>query len=333
MGGVVRARILLGAGLALVVLTAVVLLVLRPGGGSAPVAGGASTGRASGTPSTSVSPPRASPTPRATPGPTNTVHRTGCVADPGGCGFPDASTTGPRPGTALNRYTGPTKIVTAGTVIQNVTLGCLEIDAANVTIRNAVIECDNSSYAVLTGAVANTTGVTTVDHVRLVCTGHGGTAFGDHRMAISFVDISHCENGGDADMNFSITESYIHDMFKGDSVIPEPHTDGIQVWPGAPNIVFSRNTVLVHDDNSAFTAGPPGGGPVAQLTIDDNLFDGGSYTAYCSSNAGSLSGNRFGPIGPNHTAPWGHTDSCATMTRTGNIEDATNQPISLSNLD
>jgi hypothetical protein len=260
------------------------------------------------------------------------ANRTGCVADPGACGFPTASTTGPPAGVTLANYTGPSRITKAGTRIENVRTGCLEIAAPDVTIHNAVIQCDNSSYAVSTIGAADTTGMTTVDHVRLVCTGHGGTAFGDNRMAISFVDISRCENGGDADATFSITDSYIHDMFHGDAVAPDPHTDGIQVWPGAPGIVFSRNTVLVRGDNAAFTAGRPEGGVVAHLTVEDNLFDGGSYTVYCADNAGSLSGNRFGPIGPNHTAPWGHVDRCATMTRTGNIEDATNQPIPASAL-
>jgi hypothetical protein len=270
--------------------------------------------------------PTAGPT---TKPPTSTTSRppapsgSGCVANPARCGFPSASTTGPPASVALTAYKGPSTVTTAGTVIQNVTMGCIEIAASNVTIRNAVITCDNSSYAVLTSGSADSTGVTTVDHVRVVCTGHGGTAFGDNRMAISYADVSHCENGGDADNNFSITYSYMHDMFKGDSVAPAPHTDGIQVWPGAQNIVFSHNTILMWDDNAAFTSGSPNG-TSAQLTIEYNLLDGGSYTVYCSSNKGSLSFNRFGALGANHTAPWQHADSCQNMSVTGNVDDSGN---------
>lgn len=251
------------------------------------------------------------------------------MAHPGACGFPDASTAGAH-GT-LSAYTGSLVFSTTGQILQNVSInGCPLITARNVIFRNVSVFCNSrQSYMVETEGAADTGGLTIMEHVTMVCgpNVHGGTAFGDEFLVVTAADISHCENGGDANNVFTLQESYIHDMFKGDSVAPDPHTDGIQVWPGATNIKFLHNTVLMHNDNAAFTSGSPG--PTqAHLAIERNLMDGGSYTVYCSNNVGTLKDNRFGPLGPNHTAPWEHADSCQNMTRSGNVLDTDNSPLS-----
>ena len=220
---------------------------------------------------------------------------------------------------------------TTGQVLHDVSIsGCPVISARNVIFRNVSIFCNaRQSYMVETTGAADTGGLTIMEHVTMVCgpNVHGGTAFGDEFLVVTAADISHCENGGDANNVFTLQESYIHDMFKGDSTAPDPHTDGIQVWPGATNIKFLHNTVLMHDDNAAFTSGTPA--PTqAHLAIERNLMDGGSYTVYCSNNVGTLKDNRFGALGPNHTAPWQHTDRCQNMTRSGNVLDTDNSPLS-----
>ena len=208
--------------------------------------------------------------------------------------------------------------------------GCPQIRARNVVFNNVKVLCNSrQSYMIETQGVADTGGLTIMNHVTVICGAnvHGGTAFGDEFLVVTAADVSHCENGGDANNVFTLQDSYIHDMFKGDSVAPDPHTDGIQVWPGATDIRFLHNTVLMHDDNAAFTSGSPS--PTqAHLAIERNLMDGGSYTVYCSSNVGTLKDNRFGPLGPNHTAPWEHADQCQNMTRSGNILDTDGSPLS-----
>jgi hypothetical protein len=172
-------------------------------------------------------------------------------------------------------------------------------------------------------------GSLTIEHSQLICTGHGNTAIGSQAINARWLDISHCENGFDANGNVAVRDSYIHNLFKGDSTNPDPHTDGIQVWPATATsgpIVWVHNTVLVKDDNAAFTSGAPndptyGHGIQSQLTIDGNLLDGGSYTVYCSNNKGSLSNNRWGPTFLGTGYPAGHTDRCGGMTRTGNVDD------------
>ena len=282
-------------------------------------------------PPTSTPPTSTSPSSSPTGGP-----MTHCADHPAACGFPDASSTGPESGTVLTDYTGPSTISTTGTLIQNVRMGCITISGTNITLRNVVITCGNSSYAVQTVGAADTGGTTTITHVTVVCTGHGGTAFGDNRMFIAFANISHCENGGDADGNFTIMKSYIHDMFLGDSTAPDPHTDGIQVWPSAPAIVYSGNTVLMTDTNSTFTSGRPVNGNAAHLTVVNNLLIGGSYEIYWSSNTGTLSGNRFGDLGgwnAAHTilfAPYGYCSECNTAS--ANVLDSTGQALTLAML-
>jgi len=290
------------------------------------------------TPTTpSPSPTTTSPSPSPSPTTTGPVL-TGCVAHPGACGYPDAVSAGAH-GT-LAAYTGPLTISAAGTVVHDVTIaGCLLITGANTVLRNVVINCQTPGYVVDTQGAAFISGETSFDHVTVVCPPamHGGTAFGEQHLIAVAVDISHCENGFDADGDVSVTDSYIHDMFKGDSVAPAPHTDGIQVWPATSTsgpIVWRHNTVLMHDDNATFTSGSPndptfGHGIQSVLTIVNNLLDGGSYTVYCSGNTGSLTDNRFGPLGANHTAPWEHADSCGNMTSSGNIEDTTGLPAAI----
>jgi hypothetical protein len=244
------------------------------------------------------------------------------VAHPGVCGYPDAASAGAH-GT-LAAYTGPTTITTAGAVIHDVSItSCLVVTAPNVTFRNVLIACNGQPYLVDNGAIrdgahAYDTGVMSFDHVTLVCTGNGGTAIGEARIAAVAVDISKCENGFDIDTNISLIDSYLHDLLLDGNA----HTDGVQLWPGANNITYRHNTVLAQGDTSAFITG----GNNANVVITGNLVDGGAYTIYCAGDIGVMSGNRFGPIGPNHTAPWGHTDNCGNMTSSDNIEDSTGQP-------
>lgn len=198
------------------------------------------------------------------------------------------------------------------------------ITATNVTFRNVRIAADCfylfDNGTVRDGRHAYDVGTTTFDHVTLICTGHGGTAIGEARITAIAVDISLCENGFDIDTTLTLTDSYVHDLLLDGSA----HTDGVQVCCHGANVVLHHNTMLVQGDTSALIV--DGGNP--GLAITDNLLDGGAYTIYCMGNTGQLTGNRFGNLGPNHTAPWEHADQCQNMTRSGNVLDADNSPLS-----
>ena len=63
------------------------------------------------------------------------------IIDPALFGMPDATTTGVPAGTTLTAYTGPMTITTPGTVIEGKIInGTLRVTAANVTIKNCVIQ-------------------------------------------------------------------------------------------------------------------------------------------------------------------------------------------------
>ncbi len=263
---------------------------------------------------------------------------TNCAAHPGACGFPDAASTGAH-GT-LAPYTGPLRITTAGTVIADVTInGCVRVDAINVTFRNVRIACGPGPgfYLLDNGVVrggndAYDVGTTTLDHVTFDCLGSGATAVGEARITATALDIGGgCENGFDIDRQVSVTDSYIHNLTQSGSF----DSDGIQVWPGAGNVVWRHNTVLTCcGDNSAMITGRPDGThPQINLTIDNNLMTGGNYTVYCQGNTGSLTNNRFGPLASSGATPFGYTSECAGLARSGNVLDTTGALIPLSQLE
>jgi len=300
---------------------------------------------ATGTPSPTTTPtisptqtvpptvPASTTPPATTTPPTGTL--TGCISHPGACGFPDASTAGAHG--VLTPFTGSLTFATSNAVIHDVSIaGCPIIKGTNVTFHNVAITCTQQGYAVDTQGPAYSGGRFVADHVTLICASsmHGGTAFGEAHVTVQWSDISGCENGGDADGEFTMDHNYIHGMFLGDSVAPDPHTDGIQVWPGAPNIIYTNNSVLMQGANATFTSGRPDASHgQSQLTITGNLLIGGNYEVYWSSNKGTLANNRFGDLGgwnASHTilfAPFGYCDGCGTATQSGNVLDSTNEAI------
>src|SRR5437762_1804639 len=61
--------------------------------------------------------------------------------DPALFGMPDATTTGVSASTTLAAYSGPMTITTPGTVIEGKIInGTLQVTAANVTIKNCVVQ-------------------------------------------------------------------------------------------------------------------------------------------------------------------------------------------------
>lgn len=275
---------------------------------------------------TATSTPSPSPTvtssPTPTPSPTPTGPATGCLAQPSACGFPDATNTGASG--SLVAMSGDMIITSPGAVIHDVAIsGCVRVDAPNVTFHNVRITCASGGYSVDNGVVrggndAYDTGTTTFDHVTIACPTAGGTAIGEARIHAVAVNLSGCENGFDLDTEIVLEDSYVHDLAKGGTT----HSDGIQVWAGATNVVLRHNTMLVVGDTSAFITG----GRDPGLVITNNLLDGGAYTIYCAGNTGQLTDNRFGPIFPGTGFPAGHTTDCTSMTASGNVEDATGNP-------
>ena len=202
--------------------------------------------------------------------------------------FPDASNTGVPAGTVLTPSGGLT-ISTAGAVInaREIT-GQVVVNAPNVTIRNSRIR-SNSMWVVDN----NSTGLVIEDSeiMNRPVAGQNNchNAIGDANFTVRRTELTGCENaanvGGD---NVTFVDSWMHDLdTSGPSYVwgNDPHTDGLQMSPGADNIVVRHNTI----DPS------PGGGVTAPIImgvngsqanvwIEDNYLDGNgaSYAIYAN---------------------------------------------------
>jgi len=129
--------------------------------------------------------PSASPSPTAsqTPSPTSTGLMRNCFGDVknssgvidqarlAACGYPTLASTGVPAGTVLTAWTGSSVISTAGTVIDGKTLGCIQIRALNVTIRNSRITCTGTAiYAADAPSSAGTANNIRLERVEISCT-------------------------------------------------------------------------------------------------------------------------------------------------------------------
>jgi hypothetical protein len=276
------------------------------------------------------------PTPTVTPTSTPTPTPT----QPAATGFPDASNTGVPAGTVLTAYTGPTTITQPGTVIDGKTLGCIEVEATGVVIRNSRLECANpGTYVVSVDDRTSTSTVVTIEDSEIDCKNGPGTALGEADMTVRRSNIHGCENGFDANQNITVEDSYIHDLWNSG----ESHTDGIQLaghWNGSGYVTGALNITIRH--NTIFGVGYDGtlgtsaiisnrSGDVNVL-VADNLLGGGAFTLYCTGGHGTnfkATGNHFTKRFGQHYGAYGPSDGCSDESLSGNVDHETGQPIAL----
>ena len=245
-----------------------------------------------------------------------------CAQEPSRCGFPDATNTGVPAGTALSVINGNIRVTTPGTVIDRKDIrGCIIVEAPNVVIRRSRITSPNCFYMILSEDPA---GNLLVEDVEINCQNQNAHGIGDNGITARRVNIHHCENGFDVDVNFTVVDSYIHDA----CACADGHEDGIQIAVGR-NVTIHHNTIFVYG-TSAVISKPDN---TAQVRISNNLFAGGAYTLYCSPGDSTVNfrvlDNRFSKLlWPNggFYGPW--TD-CENETEVrNNIWDDTLQPLS-----
>lgn len=295
------------------------------------------------------SPPTPSPTPTAsptptvspTPTPTPTPSPTPTTPPPSGA-FPDASNTGVPAGTTLTAYTGPSNITVAGTVIDGKTLGCIEVSAPGVTIRNSRISC-RPSYAVVSvdDRVLYSKAPLLLEDVEIDCQNGPGHGVGEAHVTARRVNVHGCENGFDANQSITVEDSYIHDLWNGG----DAHMDGIQLsshWNGSAyvqgslNVTIRHNTIFGVDPSgalgtSAIISNPKGD---ANIIIDGNLLGGGAYTLYCDYSAKGagymVTGNRFTRRFSSKYGAFGSSDGCSDEALSGNVDHETGLPLQLN---
>jgi hypothetical protein len=275
-----------------------------------------STGAPTPKPTTSTSQPAPKPT---TTGPTSAPggpSARGCAANPSACGLPDATNTGVPAGRSLSVISGNYTVSDNGAVIDGKEIrGCVEVRAANVTIRNSRIVANGCFYGVRNFS----TGLTLSD-VDITCGNANGTGVTATNYTIIRANIHNCENGLNVGGNVTLEDSYIHDLFDGNGA----HTDGAQFNQGASNITFRHNTIIspAPGGTSAIIMWDENDPQNANVLITGNLLAGGTYTLYCPRNNSSnvnIVGNRFGNY------QYGSTNSCVSghvAQFSGNVRDS-----------
>lgn len=253
--------------------------------------------------------PPSSPPPATTPPPTNL----NCAPHPSACGLPDATNTGVPPGTVVTAA-GTSTINTPNIVIDGKDMGCLTVNAANVTIRNSRIH-GQCFFAIR----ANSTGLVIQDS-EVSCENSTGTGVAGQGFVLQRSEVSGCENGLSVDNLVTVADSFIHGLYLANG----GHTDGIQVFVGADDISILHNTIFNENDGgtSAIIAGS---GDLTNINIQGNLLAGGAYALYCPTRtSGAVTGNRiskiFKPNGGQY-GPWVYCEFANP--RTGNVWDDT----------
>lgn len=260
-----------------------------------------------GTPPTttipSTVPATTSTTTTTTTSSTTTVPNSGtaCAPVPSSCGYPDATNTGPPPGTVLKRVpeditSGPGWFVDSrgfiqvngnGAVIDGITTKySIEVEADNVTIKNSVIEVPGDWWAV---GVRHSDNVT-VDRNILFAT-NGTNLRGLVAVKQVYGDEHNTTVTGNNIYNFStgvqiyggrIADNYIHDM----GFLPGDHLNGTTSNGGTEQLNIVHNTVFNQFDQTDAISLFEDFGVEANRLIENNLVAGGGYCIYGGQNAG-----------------------------------------------
>jgi hypothetical protein len=201
-------------------------------------------------------------------------------------GYPSAGSTGwKHTGVTLTAYKGSTNITTAGAVIDGKDLGCVNIQAANVTIKRSRVTCsDLFPLRVMTNANV------TVEDTEIDGGGSpDNTCLTSGKYVARRVD---CHGVGDGMYVFgdsvTIEDSYIHDLVSCGGC----HNDGIQVT-GGNAVVIRHNTIENKFSQTSCVKIGDDQGPLRDVLVESNLFNGGGYALYAGGSGSGVSNMRF----------------------------------------
>lgn len=219
-------------------------------------------------------------------------------------GFPDATNTGPAPGTTFTPFSGNMNVTTPGAIIENFDVtGTITINASNVTVRNCKVNASGQLYGI--GQQAGFTGLF-VHHCEVYGVpinanrpaSHVLTAIAidfDNAMTaeIAFCNVHGIENAiGGAKLN--IHDNYLHDFAIWQLAGDTDHTDGVQSGgnSGAGGQTIVHNTIIAFCTGGDL-APAVGSSAIALQTdmhdvlISNNLLASGSNTLYGNAQNGT----------------------------------------------
>ena len=256
-------------------------------------------------------------------------------------GFPGEDNTGVPPGTTLSAYTGPEKITTPNTVVDGKIVGCIEVSAPGVVIRNSKISCNGFvAVASFDGAYVGTPLL--LEDSEIDCQNTSGTGISSANITARRLNVHGCENGFSISQNVTVEDSYIHDMYNSS----EAHTDGIQMdtghfvngqlVSGVVNITIRHNTIYGMGADGSFGTSAIIDHSFAANTnilIDSNLLAGGAVALYCSIGfTGTnyvVTNNHFSTKFKSTVGYYGISSDCSDQTQSGNVIHQTGKPVTL----
>lgn len=211
--------------------------------------------------------------------------------------FPNASCTGyQHTGVTLTPYTGPMTITTAGTVIDGKLIsGDLNIVANNVTVKRSKVQGGriNTGYSAQSGAV--------IEDVEIDAGRSVSSCIGESNFTARRVNLHGCGQGVNA-YNFTLTDSYIHDLY-GENVV---HSEAILGYGGG---IVVRHNYLSGNYGATGSWSPTDGGmsssvsfythgswgPMNNVVFEQNRLNVGGgardYAGFCLYAGGSLMSN------------------------------------------
>jgi hypothetical protein len=187
-------------------------------------------------------------------------------------GFPDATNTGVRPGTALTP-SGSITTSSDGQVIQNLDItGSIRVNHNNVVIRNVRIKRPGGEAIWMDPNKGNLL----VEDCELDGTGNSGatSAIAFARYTIRRCNIHHFGEGMAAFGGVTIEDNYLHDFTN--FISQGAHQDGIQVEYG-DNVIIRRNTILMNVDGANAGVWISAGNTHRGVRVENNLVAGGSF--------------------------------------------------------
>jgi hypothetical protein len=254
--------------------------------------------------------------------------------------FPSEANTGVPPDMTLSRYTGPSTVSRANTVIVGKTMGCIRVMAQGVVIRKSKISC-GGPIAVRSddGDFAGTPLL--IEDSEIDCKNTPGShGIAEANLVARRVEISACENGFDLNQHVLIEDSYIHDLYNGG----EAHMDGIQFASRLVDGKFVKGVLDVTiRHNTIYGIGPDGSfgtsaiitntGGDTDVLIENNLLAGGAYALYCEQGVKGTDyvvrdnhfSTRFGP----KVGHYGPSTDCDDEIQSGNVHHETGRRLRL----
>lgn len=221
--------------------------------------------------------------------------------------------------------------------------GSLICNAAGVTVRDSSINI-HTSWAII--ANQGCTGLR-ASRVNIDCNhvpGTSGFAQDNGRVGqdieLRNLDVHGCENGIFIDNGVKLYDSYIHDPL--DDSLSGAHSDGVQLWAGASDVVVQGNTVDYRGTTtSAMISGgfepDPNFGFSSDILVTGNLLGGGAATLYIPAKEGCcgeaathvydtvrVTDNRFMP---EHAFFFCDGDETRLGAWSGNVVDGTGAPL------